>query len=152
MLVGVAASSLAIAADNPAAAGDPAPQVIAYYFHTDYRCSTCRTIEAYSEEAITAGFEKELAAGALEWRVVNMDKPENKHFVQDFQLVTKSLVLVEEVSGKVVRFENLEKVWLLTRDKDAFLDYVRGATREILGEGRWSRAPWRWCRPCGWAS
>jgi hypothetical protein len=134
MLAGVAAPSLADAVENPPAAGDPAPQIIAYYFHTNTRCSTCRTIEAYSEEAITAGFAMELAAGTLEWRVVNMEEPENKHFVQDFQLVTKSVVLVEERSGKVLRFETLEKVWLLTRDRDAFLDYIRGATRRFLEE------------------
>jgi hypothetical protein len=135
MLVGIAASSLALAVDNPPPAGDSAPQVVAYYFHTNYRCSTCRTIEAYSEEAVTAGFVDELAAGTLAWRVVNIEEPENKHYVEDFQLVTKSVVLVEERSGEVVRFKTLDKVWLLTRDRDAFLDYVRDATREFLGEG-----------------
>jgi hypothetical protein len=33
-----------------------------------------------------------------------------------------------------LRFETLEKVWLLTRDRDAFLDYIRGATRRFLEE------------------
>ena len=62
----------------------------------------------YSEEAIRGGFADELASGRLAWRVVNIDEPENKHFVQDFELVTKSLVLVEYQDGKVTRCENLQ--------------------------------------------
>jgi hypothetical protein len=53
--------------------------VIAYYFHGTFRCSTCRTIEQYSHEAIQMYFAKELGNGRLEFRPVNIDEPENKH-------------------------------------------------------------------------
>ena len=112
-----------------------AGKVVAYYFHGKARCATCRKIEAYSEEAITAGFEIELGDGRLEWRAVNIDEPENTHFVQDFQLVTKSVVLVEYSDGEVVRWENLKDVWQLVRSKDRFVDYVQTQTRGFLGEG-----------------
>lgn len=124
-------SGTASAAASPTADG----KVIAYYFHGNFRCSTCRTIEAYSEEAITKEFTDELGAGRLAWRVVNVEEPENKHFVEDFELVTKSLVLVEYRDGKVTRHQNLPQVWQLVRDKDAFLDYVRVATRDFLRGG-----------------
>jgi len=107
-------------------------RVVVYYFHGNLRCSTCRTIEAYSEEAIKEGFADELASGRLDWRVVNTDEPDNKHFVQDFELVTRSLVLVEYRDDKVSRHENLQQVWQLVRDKERFLDYVRASTREFL--------------------
>jgi len=110
-------------------------KVIAYYFHGTLRCSTCRTIEAYSEEAIAKGFASEIASGRLAWQAVNIDEPENKHFVEDFELVTKSLVLAEYRDGKVTRHENLQQVWQLVRDKEAFLDYVRAATRVFLRGG-----------------
>jgi hypothetical protein len=32
-----------------------------------------------------------------------------------------------------VRYENLDQVWRLVRDKERFLDYVQGATRVFLG-------------------
>lgn len=125
--------------DSPVATGKVAPgvdrRVVAYYFHGNFRCATCRTIEAYSEEAVTEGFVGEIGSGRLAWRVVNIDEPENKHFVQDFQLVSKSLVLVEYRDGKVGRFENLKLVWQLVGDKEAFLDYVRASTREFLHQG-----------------
>ena len=38
-------------------------QFVAYYFHGNFRCATCRKLEAYSEEAITKGFVDQLASG-----------------------------------------------------------------------------------------
>jgi hypothetical protein len=119
------------------AAGSKAPATgfVAYYFHGNFRCTTCRAIEAYSAEAITGNFAEELASGRLTWRVVNVEEPENEHFVKDFELTTKSLVLVEYRDGTVVRFQNLPKVWQLVHDKESFLEYVRDSTVEFLGQG-----------------
>ncbi len=113
----------------------PTSQIVAYYFHGNMRCGTCRKLEAYSDEAITEGFTDELASGRLSWLAVNTDESENKHFVKDFELVTKSLVLVEYRDGKVARFENLKLIWELVRDKDGFLKYVRDHTSDFLEAG-----------------
>ena len=109
-------------------------EVVAYYFHGNLRCRTCRTIEAYSEEAIRSEFADELGSGRLAWRVVNVEEPENEHFVKDFELVTRSLVLTEYEDGEVIHWENLKQVWQLVRDKEQFLDYVHSSTREFLQE------------------
>ena len=105
---------------------------VVYYFHGNARCATCKTIEAYADEAVHAAFAGELEDGALKWRVVNIDEPENRHFIQDFQLMTRSVVLAEYRGGEVVRFENLDQVWRLVRDKERFLAYVQASTREFL--------------------
>ena len=60
--------------------------IVAYYFHTNYRCPTCRRIEAFSREAIETGFAKELADGKLEFRLVNVETPENSHLMQVLEL------------------------------------------------------------------
>jgi len=114
---------------------DSGDAVVAFYFHGNKRCSTCRKLEAYSDEAITGGFASELDSGELEWRVVNTDEEANAHFVTDFELVTKSVVLVEYRDGEVVRFKNLKLVWQLVGDQDGFLRYVRDETRDFLAEG-----------------
>jgi len=80
----------------------------------------CR--EAYSQEAISEAFADELAAGTLSWKVLNTDEKANKHFVTDFELVTKAVVLVEYLDGKVVH-------------KEEFIKYVQDSTREFLGQG-----------------
>jgi hypothetical protein len=118
-----------------ASAQPPSPRVVAYYFHTNARCSTCRTIEAYSHEAIEEGFQSELKRGTLELRVVNYEEPENRHFIKDYKLVTKSLILVRYADGKQVEWTNLKLVWELTKNKNAFLNYVRGEVANYLSRG-----------------
>ena len=122
-----------------ASAGEPAEAsitdgVVAYYFHGNVRCATCRKIEAYADEAIHSGFSGALDNGTLAWSVVNIDETEGKHFVEDFQLVTRSVVLAEYQDGKVVRFKNLDQVWQLVRDKDGFVEYLQDEANEFLGE------------------
>jgi len=136
LLFALGTAGAAAADDTTApAAATGADGVVVYYFHGNVRCATCRTIEAYAHDAIHAGFAGELDDGALTWRVVNVDEPENKHFVQDFQLVTRSVVLVEYRDGKVIRSKNLDKVWQLVRNQTDFVAYVQNETREFLGAG-----------------
>jgi hypothetical protein len=107
-------------------------RVIAYYFHTTYRCASCRAIEAYSREAIETAFAGQLKDGRLVWKVVNVEVKGNEHFVKDYGLYTKSLVLVNEARGKPAEWKNLEKVWQLIQDKPRFMRYVQDETRAYL--------------------
>jgi len=129
---------VACAADAPAAAKSKAAtstqtppkasgQMVVYYFHGTSRCQTCRTIEAYAEETVKATFAAELANGQLIWKPMNVDEAQNEHFVQDYQLFTRSLVLVDGTNPK--RFKNLDKVWALVRDKPVFQKYVQDEVR-----------------------
>ncbi len=109
-------------------------RVIAYYFHTTARCVSCRAIEANSREALESAFAKEIKDGRLLWKVVNVEVKGNEHFVKDYALYTKSLVLVNEVRGRPAEWKNLDKVWQLLQDKPKFLRYVQEATRGYLTE------------------
>ncbi|MFZ3136447.1 MAG: nitrophenyl compound nitroreductase subunit ArsF family protein [Thermodesulfovibrionales bacterium] len=109
-------------------------KLIAYYFHGTFRCTTCRTIEQYSHDAIQTYFAKELGNGRLEFRPVNIEEPGNKHFIQDYQLVTKSLVLSLMSDGKETKWKNLADVWKLVRDKDKFFQYVKDEVEKFLKE------------------
>lgn len=138
LILGLAAA-IAYPALSSSAQQPPAPQpsrhkVIAYYFHTNTRCSTCIKIEQYSKEAIEKGFPEELKNGSLEMRTVNYEHPENRHFMQDYKLVSKSLILVNTVNGKQTDWTNLKVVWQLTGRKDAFLNYVRREVRSYLAK------------------
>ncbi|MFH0777101.1 MAG: nitrophenyl compound nitroreductase subunit ArsF family protein [Candidatus Eisenbacteria bacterium] len=112
------------------------PYVIAYYFHGTVRCPTCRKIEAWSREAIEKAFQQQLGTGDLKWRALNVDESENKHFVGDFELYTRSLVLVRIRDGKREAWKNLEKVWDLIGDEQAFKEYVHREVTAYLGEGK----------------
>jgi hypothetical protein len=115
-------------------AQSPSHKVVVYYFHTNTRCDTCRKIEAYSHEAIEEGFKTELRNGTLELRVVNYEEPQNRHFIKDFKLVSKSLILVNMVDGKQKEWMNLKLVWELVKNKQAFFNYVQGEVRNYLAK------------------
>ena len=100
-------------------------KVIVYYFHGTRRCSNCIKFEDYSKEAIDSGFAAELANGTLEWRPFNTDESENKHYVNDYQLYTKSVVLSKVVDGKEAEWKNLDKIWKLVASKEKFIEYVQ---------------------------
>jgi len=109
-------------------------QIVATYFRANARCPSCVKIEAYTTEAVEQGFADALTQGRLVWRVVNVDEPGNKHYVRDYELYTKSVVLAEFRDGKQVRWKNLKKVWELLHSKDAFVKYVDGEVRAFLGD------------------
>jgi hypothetical protein len=104
----------------------------AYYFHGNLRCYSCKKIEQYSREAIETYFAEQLKNGLLTFQAINIDQPENRHFIQDYQLVTKSLVLIEYQDGKQVKWKNLEKVWQFLNNEEAFLNYVKAETDKYL--------------------
>jgi hypothetical protein len=99
--------------------------VIAYYFHGNFRCYNCFTIEQYSKEAIEKYFPEQLKNGKLAFTVINIDQPENEHFIKEYQLYTRSLVVAEFKNGKQVKWTNLDKVWNYIKDRDAFYNYVK---------------------------
>ncbi|HAH05704.1 MAG TPA: hypothetical protein DCM05_04120 [Elusimicrobia bacterium] len=100
------------------------PIVVARYCHGNARCSNCIKIEEYSREAL----EKALASGRLRFETVNIDEPANRHFVQDYGLYTKSLVLVDQTG----RHKVLNGVWDHLDDKNAFIAYVKAETENFL--------------------
>lgn len=107
-------------------------KIVAYYFHARVRCVSCVKIEALSRKAITEGFPEELKNGRLEFRDVNVEEPANRHFIDDYRLVSQSLVLVEFRNGQQVRWRNLEKVWTLLGSEREFIPYVQGGVSGLL--------------------
>jgi hypothetical protein len=123
------------APDLPASSPAELPRdtyINVYYFHGNYRCITCRTIEMYTREAINEAFLTELGNGTLHLRILNMQDPANEAYVKDFGLEYYIVVLEKVVDGKRVEWKKLEGVWDLLKDKDAFKKYVVGETRGYL--------------------
>jgi hypothetical protein len=110
-----------------AAAPAVSPGVLVYYFHATTRCATCKTIEAYAHETVASKFAADLEARRLEWRTVNVEEPANQHFIRDFQLYTRSVVVVDAKDPK--RYKVLDRVWQLAHDKAAFQKYVEQEIR-----------------------
>lgn len=109
-------------------------QVVVYYFHSTSRCPTCYKIEKYTQEAVGQYFNKEIAAGTLIFKTINYDEKENQHFIKDYELYTKSVVISMLNEGKEVKFYNLPKIWEYIRDKEKFYEYIRAETAKYLIE------------------
>lgn len=124
-----------VQATAPAADGsaDSGAKLIVYYFHGNKRCISCEKIEAYTKQAVTDGFKDQLDFGRVELKIVNTDEPGNAHFLDDYSLYTKSVVLVDMADGKEQRFKNLEDVWLLLDDPAGFVQYVTAEMQAFLG-------------------
>jgi len=112
----------------------PGNYIVVYYFHTTFRCPTCYKIEQYTQEAVEHYFNKEIVAGTLVFKTKNFEKKENKHFITDYQLYTKAVVISMIKEGKEVKFNNLTKIWEYVRDKEKFYDYIKTETAKFLAE------------------
>ena len=110
----------------------PGDGIIVYYFYNNVRCPTCHKIEAYAQEAVQDGFADAIRDGRVHWRPVNTDEPENEHFKKDYDLFTKSVVVARIRGGRPTRWKNLELIWDLVGDKDAFLKYIRDEVRPFV--------------------
>ncbi len=109
-------------------------KVIAYYFHGNARCNTCHNMEKYTKEAIEGSFSDQLNSGALVFKAVNTDEKENEHFIDEYQLYTKTLIISQIENGKEACYKNLSKIWEYARDKEMFFEYVIGEINDYLGE------------------
>ncbi len=117
---------------TPDSSAVESPKLIAYYFHTTKRCPSCKKLEAYTDEAITAGFEDELESGILEWSAINTDSAGNEHYLKDYQLYTKSVIIQKIEDGEKGDWKNLTKVWELLGNKEKFMEYVQSEIKLYL--------------------
>ena len=109
-------------------------QVIAYYFYGSFRCPTCHNLERYAKEAIENNFKSQLDKKVLVFKAVNVEEKGNEHFVNDYQLYTKSLVLSLVENGKELKYKNLEKIWEYVRNKEKYTNYIKSEVDAFLKE------------------
>lgn len=123
--------AVATKAEDPPLTPD---RVTAYYFHGNYRCAACMKLEGYSREAIEKGFPAELKDGRLSFEAVNVEELWNRHFIRDYDLVAKSVVIALKSGDREVRFKNLKDVWKFLGSREKFLAYVQAETKAFLSE------------------
>ncbi len=121
-------SSLEKGADSASPA-----RLIVYYFDMGKDCSTCLNLEAYTRETLETHFPEALASGEIRWEIVDVDEQAHGHFVEEFGLYTKSVVLVTIEDGEILAHNNLSRIWELVYDKEAYMAYIRAQVEDALG-------------------
>jgi hypothetical protein len=102
------------------------------YFHGDKRCATCQKIEKYSTEAVKKSFKNELKNGKVKWAVIDFDKDENEHYMDEYALFTQSLVVIKYKDGKQKEWKNCAKIWEKVGDESKFKKYVKDEVNKYL--------------------
>ena len=115
-----AAPETTATAPNPSETETPAVQApVLFYFHGSQRCRTCNRMEQMAREVLAERFGADTASVRVPLQCVNIDLPENQHYVTDFTLTMRTFVLVEGT-----RFAVLDQCWPLAHDEAAFKDYL----------------------------
>lgn len=110
----------------------PVKKVIVYYFHGTFRCPSCTKMQRYSQEAINNNFQDALKAGLLGFKTINIEEEGNEHFIDDYKLYTKSLILSLIQDKKEIKAKNLDKIWQFVGNKEKFLEYVTKEVRNFI--------------------
>ncbi len=154
----IAGLSLSLCFSPPAMAAKPlsgtaktatAHRVVVYYLHNTFRCASCSSIGDLTRAAVLGGevenlmtgeesrvkpaFQHFIDQGKLVFLLVNVDKPENHHFLQNFQTSSKFPVIAEIKDGKILRFKVLDRVWKLLRGKNSqFISYIQQNVQDFI--------------------
>lgn len=108
--------------------------VVVFYFHGHFRCDTCDRIERFTQQALTENFGPEMTRGKIAWRSVNTDIAANAHFTRDYQLSTRTIVMVRTRGGADDEWKKLERAWDFVGDARAFKRYIAAEVGAYLGE------------------
>ncbi|MBN2713717.1 MAG: hypothetical protein JXR97_14965 [Planctomycetes bacterium] len=110
-------------------------KIVVYYFHGNMRCPTCMTIEAMTRKAVDGSFSDEKKNGLLELRAVNLETEGNGHYVEDYQLSVRTVVISKLKDNKEVEWKRLDRVWELAADESEYLNYISSEINSILKKG-----------------
>lgn len=96
-----------------------------YYFTSNVRCASCHKIENWTKEAVNKYFADDVKSGKMRFEMINIEEPEHEHYIDHYELFTKSVIVSKKVEGKEVSWKNLARVWNLLNDQNEFMTYIR---------------------------
>lgn len=107
--------------------------LIVYYFHSNTRCPTCRSIEAQARQIVETDYAAPLAEGKVVWKTLNYEQPANAELAKKFDIQVPVVVLARVEQGKIAEWDRLDQVWALVGDPPAYEQYVRGELSRMFG-------------------
>ena len=120
------------ASGNPTQAEAVSDGLVVYYFHSNVRCPTCRSIESQAQETVQTHFASQLSDGEVVWKIVNYEQPSAKSLATKFEIQMPVIVLAKMEDREIKNWKRLDKVWALVGDKSAFTEYVQGEIEQML--------------------
>lgn len=110
-------------------------QVVVYYFQRKFKCLSCEDVESTVIEALEEYFPTELNTGSVVWQMVNIDTLENRHYYNDYNLLSNSLVVVDRRNGEEQHYKILDNFWEIYRDRQSVFNLIReNVTACLIGD------------------
>ena len=109
-------------------------QVVVYYFHRKFRCQSCEVLESTLHNTLQATYADYFGAGRLAICVINVDAPENRHYLEKFEIFANTVIIVEKIDGIVSRYKAVESIWEVPDDKDALSHLLQTEVAGFLPE------------------
>jgi hypothetical protein len=110
-------------------------QIVVYYFHRKFRCPSCLIVESTLHETMEKYFSQEFRDGRLALCFVNIDDGENRHYLDEYDLLFNSVIVVEKRAGKAERFKNIDRIWEIYSDREATIQLLQREIRPFLAGG-----------------
>ena len=118
--------------DAASAADAPKDRVVVMYFHRTERCPTCLKMGSYTEEAVKTGFAREIKAAKVAFHYIDFPDERNAAYTRAYGIAGPTLIVAKVSGKKVVEYKNLQEMWSLVPDKEAFLGYVQSNVNAYL--------------------
>ncbi|OGQ78616.1 MAG: hypothetical protein A2289_09955 [Deltaproteobacteria bacterium RIFOXYA12_FULL_58_15] len=112
--------------------GTAPDRVVVYYFHSTRRCPTCIGIQETIVKTIKERFATETRSGELTFREVNMEEPDNRHFVKEFSLGFSTMVVAANKGDATLKWENFDQVWKYAQAPEDLAEYTDKSVRTYL--------------------
>jgi len=111
-----------------------------YYFYGNQRCTTCVRMEKFTQSTVMNQFLKQVRDGEMQLNLVNVDLPENQHYIDDYQLVFRTVVIANTHNGVDTDWRRLDRVWELANNELAFSQYLTEEINAMVNQTKTSQA------------
>lgn len=101
-------------------------------FYGTHRCVTCEAIESNAKYTVETFFEKEIKAGTIEFKTVNVDDDKNYAIAERFEATGTALFINVIKNGKEQHIDLTNFAFAKGRDKEVFSAELKKKIREQL--------------------
>ena len=110
-----------------------AEKIEVIHFHATQQCWSCITVGEYALKTIKEKFPEEYASGAIVFRDIDAELPENRDLVVKYQARGSALFVNAITAGK----DNIEEdvtVWRLVSNENQFISYFQDKLNKLLSK------------------
>ncbi len=101
------------------------------YFHRSQRCASCIYAEDGVRYTLEKYFEEEMANSIVSFEVYDLGEEENAAVIEEYGAYTSSL-FINVIRGDTNNIEEVNEIWLVVGDNDAFVETVKNRIEGIL--------------------